>query len=327
MKRRGFTLIELLVVIAIIGVLIALLLPAVQSAREAARRAQCTNNLKQIALAMHNYHDSVGSFPPGAINNLGYSGTWWNWAAFVLPHVEGVPLYNAINFDLSTYNVANRVTVYQSLIDGFLCPSDSSKQLFTDFYWVNPENYGDFPVTGAPTNYTASMGDTRVDSPFDYLSGDPNPGSWGCNRRFRGIFGECSNGAVIRIGEIRDGTSNTFLVGEGSPNLNGQLAWANGDGTYATTVIPLNWMTSFRDGQTEPNGDLCDINALFDANRSVRCWRNQVYIYSFKSFHPGGANFALADGSVRFIKQTINPRTYNALGSRAGSEVISADQY
>ncbi|QDV34660.1 DUF1559 domain-containing protein [Tautonia plasticadhaerens] len=325
MRRRGFTLIELLVVIAIIGVLIALLLPAVQSAREAARRAQCTNNLKQIALATHNYHDAVGSFPPGGINDPSYVGTWWNWAAFALPHMEQASVYNAINFSLPTYNVANRTTVYQSLIDGFLCPTDESKRLFTDFYWVNPENYGDFPVTGAPTNYTASLGDTRVDSPFDYLSGDPSPGSWGCNRRFRGLFGECSRGAVIKIADVRDGTSNTLLVGENSPNLNGQLAWANGDGTYATTVIPLNWMTSYRDGQVEPNGDACDINALFDANRSVRCWRNQVYIYAFKSFHPGGANFALADGSVRFVKQTISPRIYNALGSRAGGEIISAD--
>ncbi len=327
MRRRGFTLIELLVVIAIIAVLISLLLPAVQAAREAARRAQCTNNLKQIGLACHNYHDTVGAFPPGAINRTDYQGTWWNWLTFALPHLEGGPMYNAINFSLPTYNPANRTTVFQGLVATFSCPTDSSFQLVQDLYWVDPENYGNFPVTGAPTNYTASFGDTKVTSPFDYLSGDSTPNTWGCGNTFRGVFGECSNGAVVRIQAITDGTTNTFLAGENSPNLNGQLAWANGDGTYATTVIPLNWMTSYKDGQREPNGDVCDTGALYDANRSVRCWRNQVYIYAFKSFHPGGANFAMADGSVRFVKQSIAARTYNSLGSRAGGEVISADSF
>jgi prepilin-type N-terminal cleavage/methylation domain-containing protein len=191
MRRRAFTLIELLVVIAIIAVLISLLLPAVQSAREAARRAQCVNNLKQIALACHNYHDIAGSFPPGAINDEAYVGTWWNWAAFILPHMENAPLYNAINFSLPTYNHANRTTVFQSLIASFLCPTDDSARLYNNMYWVNPENYGDYPVTGAPTNYTSSFGDTKVTSPFDYLSGDPTPNVWGCGNTFRGIFGEC----------------------------------------------------------------------------------------------------------------------------------------
>ena len=325
MRRRGFTLIELLVVIAIIAVLISLLLPAVQSAREAARRAQCVNNLKQIGLACHNYHDTVGSFPPEAINQTNYQGTWWNWLAFSLPYMENAPLYNAINFSLPTYNPSNRTTVYQSLVSTFQCPTDSSNQLVPDLYWVDPENYANFPVIGAPTNYTASFGDTKVTSPFDYLSGDSTPNTWGCGNTFRGIFGECSNGAAVAIQGITDGTSNTLLAGENSPNMNGQLAWANGDGTYATTVIPLNWMTKYKDGQVEPNGDVCDINALYIPDRSVRCWRNQIYIYAFKSFHPGGANFAMADGSVKFVKQSISARTYNSLGSRAGGEIISAD--
>jgi prepilin-type N-terminal cleavage/methylation domain-containing protein/prepilin-type processing-associated H-X9-DG protein len=324
-SRRGFTLIELLVVIAIIAVLISLLLPAVQSAREAARRAQCVNNLKQIALACHNYHDSVGAFPPEAIDTPSYYGTWWNWLAFGLPYMENGPLYSAINFSLPTYNPANRTTVFQALVATFQCPTDDSNKLIPDMYWVDPSNYPTFPVIGAPTNYMASFGDTKVTSPFDYLSGDPTPNTWGCGNTFRGIFGECSNGAVVGIQGITDGSSNTFLAGENSPNLNGQLAWSNGDATYATTVIPLNWMTRYKDGQVEPNGDLCSINDIYDANRSVHCWRNQVYIYAFKSFHPGGANFAMADGSVRFIKQSISPRTYNSLGSRAGGEIISAD--
>ena len=131
-RRRGFTLIELLVVIAIIAVLISLLLPAVQSAREAARRAQCVNNLKQIGLAMHNYHDTVGSFPPGGINGSdSWAGTWWDWPAFILPQMEQAPLYNAINFSLQNINqldanAANdpQVTVWRSVISSYLCPSD-----------------------------------------------------------------------------------------------------------------------------------------------------------------------------------------------------------
>src|SRR5438046_8506813 len=122
-RVRGFTLIELLVVIAIIAVLISLLLPAVQSAREAARRAQCINNLKQIGLALHNYHDTIGKFPPGGISDTGWAGTWWDWPAFILPHMEQTPLYNAINFSLPNMNQLNanvtsdpQFTVYRSVI-------------------------------------------------------------------------------------------------------------------------------------------------------------------------------------------------------------------
>jgi prepilin-type N-terminal cleavage/methylation domain-containing protein/prepilin-type processing-associated H-X9-DG protein len=328
MRRRAFTLIELLVVIAIIAVLIALLLPAVQAAREAARRAQCVNNLKQIALAMHNYHQSVNTFPPEAINDPNYHGTWWNWLTFGLPYMENAPIYNAINFSLPTYNPANRTTVFQALIATFQCPTDNTNKLVPNMYWVDPSNYPTYPVIGAPTSYTSSFGDTKVTSPFDYLSGDTTANTWGCGNTFRGVFGECSNGAAVGIQGITDGSTNTFLAGEDSPNMNGQLAWTNGDATYATTVIPLNWMTNYKDGQFEPNGDPCNFtSALYDANHSVHCWRNQVYIYSFKSLHPGGANFAMADGSVRFIKQSINARIYNSLGSRAGGEIVSADAY
>src|SRR4051794_21890252 len=125
MRRRGFTLIELLVVIAIIAVLIALLLPAVQAAREAARRAQCVNNLKQIGLALHNYHDTVGSFPPGGQSAPSYAGTWFNWLTSILPQIEQMPLYNATNFSRQIYQAEN-TTVSLTMITAYLCPSDSS---------------------------------------------------------------------------------------------------------------------------------------------------------------------------------------------------------
>ena len=350
MRRRpsGFTLIELLVVIAIIAVLIALLLPAVQSAREAARRAQCVNNLKQIALAMHNYHQSVGSFPIGSLaggsSSPGglWSGPWWPWAAYILPEMEMGPLYNAINFSahgLLTWDnnsggdtSPENSTVYRTIINTYQCPSDATTQLFTDLMWVSTTNIiNNSPnFTGAATCYVSNWGDMRVGNPiFDQYTGDPlinGSISWGCNNTFRGMFGDCSNGAVVTIAGVTDGTSSTFLAGENSPYYNGSLLWTNGDGIYASTAIPLNWLTYLHDGQIDVDGSVCNISDL-NVIYAPHCFRNQTYNYGFKSKHPGGANFAMADGSVRFVKQSISPRPYNALGSRAGGEVLSSDQY
>jgi prepilin-type N-terminal cleavage/methylation domain-containing protein/prepilin-type processing-associated H-X9-DG protein len=333
-KFRGFTLIELLVVIAIIAVLISLLLPAVQAAREAARRAQCTNNLKQVALALHNYHDTVGSFPPGGINNSGWVGTDWSWASFIMPAMEQGPLYNSINYSMQIQLPANYATVYQHLVASFLCPTDDSFKVFTERFWANPDwgggnsPQGNSLYAGAPSNYVANWGDIATTGPFDFLSSEP-PGTqnWGCSGTFRGMFGECGNGFCVGIRNVTDGTSNTFFIGENSPNLNGQLVWPNADSMLATTVIPLNWMTNLKNGQVDPsNGLTCEPSSIFNPVQ-MHCYHNQAFNLAFKSFHPGGANFAMTDGSVRFIKQSINPRTYNALGTRALGEVISSDQY
>jgi prepilin-type N-terminal cleavage/methylation domain-containing protein/prepilin-type processing-associated H-X9-DG protein len=347
-RRGGFTLIELLVVIAIIAVLIALLLPAVQSAREAARRAQCVNNLKQIGLAMHNYHDNVGSFPPGSLaggsSSPGglWSGPWWPWAAYILPQMDMGPLYNSINFSAHgflTWDVNSggdtspeNSTVFLTIINTYQCPSDDTIKQFTNLQWVSTTNInnGSPNFTGAVTCYVANWGDMRVGNPiFDQYTGDPlinGSQSWGCNNTFRGMFGDCSNGAVVTIAAVTDGTSNTFLVGENSPYYNGSLLWTNGDGIYASTAIPLNWITNLQDGQVDVDGTICSV-AYLNSIQCPHCFRNQTYNYGFKSKHPGGANFAMADGSVRWVKQSISPRPYNALGSRAGGEVISADQY
>lgn len=144
------------------------------------------------------------------------------------------------------------------------------------------------------------------------------------------MFGEATNGICKAIRDVTDGTSNTFLVGENSPNLNGALNWPNGDATFATTVIPLNWRTNLQDGQVDPtDGTVCDavIPALDSSTNYVHCFRNQLYSFGFKCFHPGGANFLMVDGSTRFIKQSIYPRTYCSLSSRAGGEIISSDTY
>jgi prepilin-type N-terminal cleavage/methylation domain-containing protein/prepilin-type processing-associated H-X9-DG protein len=340
---KAFTLIELLVVIAIIGVLIALLLPAVQSAREAARRAQCVNNLKQIGIALHNYHDTVGSFPPGGINDPGWSGTWWNWLAFILPQMEQGPIYNAINFSLPNLNqpYSNaasdpQVTVYRSVISSYLCPSDSVNNGMVDnLSWLTAG--GDWSLigtmyTGAVTCYVGNWGDQKTgNSTFDLYSGESPPGTyptWGCNGSFRGIFGDCSNGRSIRLSEIRDGTSNTILAGENSPNMNGALMWTNGDATWGTTVVPINWKTDLKDGQVDPtDGTTCSLSQLNNFTQALHCWRNQTVNWGFRSYHPGGANFVMGDGSVRFIKQSTSPRVYCALGTRGGNEAISADAF
>ncbi|WP_422928197.1 DUF1559 domain-containing protein [Singulisphaera sp. PoT] len=324
-SRRGFTLIELLVVIAIIAVLIALLLPAVQAAREAARRAQCVNNLKQLGIAMHNYHGSVGSFPSGCVNNTSFGGPAWNWASFILPQMEQTALFNAVNFALNNGDPQN-TTVSQTIVAGFLCPSDDSNRIFTNLWWCYAQNWG-VTMSGAATNYVACVGDNKFGIPFDIYSGDSSGTYYGHNGTFRGLFGEATNGICKSIADVTDGTSNTLLLGENSPNFNGALNWPNGDATYATTVIPLNWRTNLQDGQVDTDGSVCNavVAALDSPNSYVHCFRNQLYAFGFKSKHPGGSNFVMADGSVRFLKMSVNPRTYNALGSRAGGEIISAD--
>jgi prepilin-type N-terminal cleavage/methylation domain-containing protein/prepilin-type processing-associated H-X9-DG protein len=343
-SRRGFTLIELLVVIAIIGVLIALLLPAVQNAREAARRAQCINNLKQIALACHNYHDTNGSFPPGSmVNDIkkpgGWGGSWWPWAAKILPQMEQGPLYSSINYSVNgdigagggnwgqNFSPAHS-TVNRTIVSSYLCPSDDSNKLFDDRRWVNVLDLAT-AHTGPPLNYVVCTGDIRTHVElFNIYSSAPLDSYYGCSGAFQGMFGDCSSGMVTTIASCTDGTSNTFLIGENSPNYNGQLTWTTGHGAWAGTHIPLNWFTRYKDGEVDPSdGSVCSIAFLGSVTQAKFCYRNQFYIWGFKSNHPGGANFAMTDGSVRFIKQSVHPRIYNAIGTRHKSEVISADSY
>ncbi len=275
----------------------------------------------------------MGSFPPGAINrgnadgSQWWAGVAWNWMYSVLPQVEQQNLYNAVNNSFNNGDPQNYVTVSQQLITSFLCPSDDSNKNFDKMWWAYHQNWGTI-VRMAPTNYVASWGDMMTASPFDFTSAEPNGPGWGCADTYRGFFGECSNGSVRGIRDATDGTSNTFLLGENSPNMNGALAWTNGDATYASTVIPLNWKTNLKDGQRDTNGDLCDAStSVLGARNHQHCWRNQTYNYGFKSWHPGGANFAMGDGSVKFIKQTIGARIYNSLATIKGGEVLSADQF
>jgi prepilin-type N-terminal cleavage/methylation domain-containing protein/prepilin-type processing-associated H-X9-DG protein len=355
---RGFTLIELLVVIAIIAVLISLLLPAVQSAREAARRAQCINNLKQLALACHNYESANGCFPMGRNNQLYISqdgGTQqgyhdgWGMLAGLLQFTEQNPLYNAINQSLGPYQIRN-YTVINTSISLFWCPSDGdivNLRLFeTQAGWDNAT----LPITY--TDYAGMMGTscpgTSTQNAINGENGifpDMNGPSW--------VPGQTS-GRVTKISSITDGTSNTIILGE---RAQGKLAKFYG-GPPPTTPCSQNGNCPFEGQGWWADADFGDssICTMYPINLkgadlnifSSGC-EPTVGGTSASSFHPGGANFAFADGSVRFLKESINTwnfrvigrdgdclpvlpagtqaGVYQALSTKSGGEVISADQY
>ncbi len=352
-RRRGFTLIELLVVIAIIAVLIALLLPAVQAAREAARRIQCTNNLKQLSLAANNYESSTGAFPPGSCSANDYfkgSQPYYvaSFSAFVrmLPYTEQSALYNAVNFSLTAHNMAN-ITVAGISLSALLCPSDTWTPQYISSSTPSANfsgNYDPVPTTNIYLQYFTSYAGNQGTFPGSWYTGKSNAAFY--TQQNGTIF----NDSNIKIASITDGTSNTFLFGERSKALlakyspsyaNSDSAWNQGNyyDTMFTTLYPPNVGTS---------------------SSGIK---NFTYYYptTVTSFHPGGANMSFCDGSVRFIKSTINSWSFSAgladsygdsmpngvtltnsvyatdqtcqfgvfqaLSTRAGSEVISSDAF
>ena len=347
-RRSGFTLIELLVVIAIIAVLISLLLPAVQSAREAARRAQCVNNLKQIGLAIHNYESSFSIFPPGAMAvspSQGW-GAWSNngvtWRVLILPQMEQTNKYNAFNFSLQEGAQGDSgLTAWNASVPAFLCPSDGEHD--NGFRPANVTT-GQYPMFYPPSatkcpivNYNMSFGDNYAIgnlsnggvNPWETpcsgpLAGQPQigfPGFWGTtydcaitatgSGRMRG-FSDYRTMNTATMASVTDGTSNTIIVGEGLPAEDANNEFWTATSAGAGTTIPMNWSTKLAvDGFGSTN------------------WNSRLSYAArgFKSRHPGGVNFLFADGSVKFLKNSINRATYAALGSRNGGEVISADAY
>jgi prepilin-type N-terminal cleavage/methylation domain-containing protein/prepilin-type processing-associated H-X9-DG protein len=360
-RARGFTLIELLVVIAIIAVLIALLLPAVQAAREAARRAQCTNNLKQLGLAIMNYHDQFGGFPPGAMstaNGQGW-GAWSNngfsWRVLILPQLEQNPLSNSINFSmngLSVYEGQAIATSWYTTVSGFLCPSDQNNNNgFLPYSAGGGPSSGVTPMFTPPfrpgsqqqavmiVNYNMSFGDNYaclplgVPNPWEtsppYIIGQPRigyNGFWGTTNvinfgvstdsgAMRG-FSDYRTMQVTNIAGVTDGTSNTILLGEVLPDQDVNNEFWTATGAASGVTIPLNWNTARQQ---------CTNGSYFNTT-DLGC-RGSYAARGFKSRHPGGGNFTFGDGSVRFLKNSINRVTYAALGSRNGGEVISSDSY
>jgi prepilin-type N-terminal cleavage/methylation domain-containing protein/prepilin-type processing-associated H-X9-DG protein len=323
--RRAFTLVELLVVIAIIGVLIALLLPAVQAAREAARRMQCTNNLKQIGIAMHNYNDAVKKLPPGWIyfatgTECGGGRPYWGWNVFIFPYMEQTSLYdglgvtsrmlqtvcrgNVLAGTTDTLTADDKILV-QTVIPSLRCPSDSGDRLNSDTTHFGNTNKTVYlsketnPV--AKSNYAACMGGYNAnDSVASATSGN------------EGVFWANSS---VAMEQIDDGTSNVIFAGESCTQIHGvkffAAAWLGvgnpgcvGDGSQSTiTTGSVDNDAGVYRAVRRTKFDIL-INTARDAN----------YNKAFSSLHTGGANFVFGDGSVRFISETINTDMYGYLG-------------
>ena len=304
-RSKGFTLVELLVVIAIIGILVALLLPAVQAAREAARRTSCRNNLKQIGLAMHGYHDTFRVFSPGVTT----SPKRHSWVPFILAYVEQDNLSQQYCWDVGWDDPANQTAVntHLQVLHCASAPGGNKRQ-----DTVSPS------LTAATSDFAPV---TRVAGALVTAGFVPPMGN---------CWGVLSRSEAVRMADIRDGTSNTLMIAEdagrpefwtsqgrgpdnnspGGGNLgvvDGRVKGAGWADTY--NVIPLHGFT--RDGLSAPGP--CPIN----------CTNNNEAF----GFHPGGVNVAFADGGVRFLSETIEIKTYAALITRAGGEVIAAGDY
>jgi prepilin-type N-terminal cleavage/methylation domain-containing protein len=328
----AFTLVELLVVIAIIGILIALLLPAVQAAREAARRSQCSNNLKQYGLALHNYLDVHKMFPTGAASNARYAAMGcaepWEWSAppcdgptigwqvRILPFAEQGPLWNSV----ASAGDRTHTRYYDVTVNGAparliqvphaRCPSDGSPG--QDANWAQTNYTGNMGSQFTPSNNAACQPYTTQGVHYQYPGGESGHGNdtdqipgWGGRRVICGMFGRL--GINITLSDVTDGTTNTLFVGEILPMCHDHGGgWWNHNGmgnAHASTSVPINDFTTCLNSR----------RVNFPGCQAQSNWNLS---WGFKSMHPGGAQFLLVDGSSRFISETVDYQTYQRLGSR-----------
>ena len=296
-RSRGFTLIELLVVIAIIAILITLLLPAVHQSRDAARRTQCKNNMKQMGLALHNYHDVHNAFPPGwiAVNNRvqnahdGLNGA--GWGTMILPYLEQAPLYSTFNPNLAIHDPAN-VPFIDNVLPAWQCPSDPKP----DKWQIEEEGSPGTVLAELPTaNYIGVFGTDDLHGCENSPGMAPVASNGQC--KGDGIF---YHNSKVRIRDITDGTTNTLLVGE------------------RKTDISLGWFSTWPGMVAEGEEAFQRILGAADHVPNDPA----AHLDDFSSNHVGGAQFVLGDGSVRFISENIDKGVYQGLATIQGGEVI-----
>jgi prepilin-type N-terminal cleavage/methylation domain-containing protein len=305
--RRGFTLIELLVVIAIIAVLIGLLLPAVQKIREAANRMKCSNNLKQIGLALHNYESRNGEFPPGfgslvmPDDHNSPNGPGWGWAAYLLSDLEQTNLYQQIDLSRSILH-SSHAPMRTQVLSVFLCPSDPAKPVIP-VYQFDGGFTGSILTQAGRSNYVAVFGTGEV--------GEDPP--------------EIADGVFYRnsrttTADVADGLSNTFFVGERGSRLAVQT-WL---GAIYGSGVPRHPLIGPAAGW---DGEGAAVHILGHASSEPGHTPNgsSLHVDDFSSFHTSGVLFLRGDGSIRTITDSINPSVYQAMVTRAGGEVATPD--
>jgi prepilin-type processing-associated H-X9-DG protein/prepilin-type N-terminal cleavage/methylation domain-containing protein len=322
--RYGFTLIEAVVVLGIVGVVTALTLCGVQAAREAGRRAQCLNNMMQIGLALQNYHSTYGVFPSAYATRFPKNGSTayelggnWGWATMILPQLDQVSLFNAVNFSRNLFK-AESATVRHTRLSIFICPSSDEYGPVTIYrLGTSQELVPDLDL--APANYIASAGKRA-------LGRSPHTPSWSAftlNSRGDGVMYRNSG---VGLSAVLDGATTTFLVGERSRNLAdstwmGSTPLGHGDictrpGTAKQECVMTNILVLGHTGPENGGGFPVWVDQPNYPNSNAD---------AYWSRHTGGCNFLYCDGSARFARNSINPHTFSALSTRAGAEVVDQD--